>query len=104
MTTQTAVRKPTEIQQAAINRCTDHATGEVFYTCKSDSQPDTWYQIRWLPVLAEWRCNCISHRPCKHERAVNEVLRAKAAEKQAAQERYLEFEAACGHYSIPGLY
>src|SRR5438876_10335413 len=64
-------KAPTQINQAAIYRCTDKATHEVFYTMKSDST-DTWYQVRWNGQA--WRCNCPATKPCKHERAVNEVL------------------------------
>lgn len=102
--TQTAVRSKPEIKSAAICRCTDRMSSEVFYLVKSDSQFALWYEVRWNDARHEWQCRCPATKPCKHERAVNEVLRAKAAEKQAEQERYLEYEAACGHYSIPGLY
>ena len=64
-------KTPTSIQQAAICRCTDKATHEVFYTMKSDSS-DEWYQVRWIGN--RWQCNCPATKPCKHERAVNEVL------------------------------
>ncbi len=66
-------KTPTQINQAAICRCTDKATHEVFYTMKSDLS-DIWYQVRWIGN--RWQCNCpaMSHSVCKHERAVNEVL------------------------------
>ncbi len=64
-------KTPTSIQQAAICRCTDKATHEVFYTMKSDSS-DEWYQVRWIGN--RWQCSCPATKPCKHERAVNDVL------------------------------
>ncbi len=73
MAKQATAKVPTSIQQAAICRCTDKATHEVFYTMKSDLS-DIWYQVRWIGN--RWQCNCpaMSHSVCKHERAVNEVL------------------------------
>jgi len=77
--TQQATRKQTEIQQATICRCTDKTTHEVFYTVKSDSKADTWYAVRFNRPALEWQCNCPATKPCKHERAVNEVLRERRA-------------------------
>src|SRR6266702_7133367 len=72
----TTAKTKTEIQQAAICRCTDKATHEVFYAVKSDSS-DTWYQIRWNGNT--WMCDCPATKPCKHMRAVNEVLAVRRA-------------------------
>ncbi len=77
--TQQVTRKPTEIQQATVCRCTDKATHEVFYVVKSDSQEGVWYQVRWNQQALRWQCNCPAVKPCKHERAVNEVLLERRA-------------------------
>lgn len=84
MSTQTATRKPTEIQQAVVHRCTCKETHEVFYVIRSDSDPNTWYQIRW--DVNGWRCNCPATKPCKHERAVTQVLAAKQALNREAKQ------------------
>ena len=88
MTTQVKTRKPlTEIQQASVCRCTEKATHEVFYAVKSDSS-DTWYQVRFDHSRLAWTCNCPATKPCKHERAVQEVLkvrRAQVAEKMGGE-------------------
>lgn len=68
----------TEIQQAAIYRCTDKATREVFYVVKSDRQ-DAWYTLRFDAVAAEWCCDCPAKKPCKHIRAVVEILKIRRA-------------------------
>jgi len=67
----------TEIQSPVIYRITDKATSEKFYLVKSDSQANTYYEVRWQ--VNEWRCNCPETKPCKHERAVNEVLKIRRA-------------------------
>jgi len=67
----------TEIKSAAIYRITDKTTHEKFYLVQSDSEPNIYYQVRWQ--VNEWQCNCPSHKPCKHERAVNEVLKIRRA-------------------------
>jgi len=67
----------TEIQSPVIYRITDKATGAKFYLVKSDSQENTYYEVRWQ--VNEWRCNCPATKPCKHERAVNEVLKIRRA-------------------------
>jgi hypothetical protein len=74
----------TQTQQAAINRCKDKATHEVFYTVKSDSQADTWYEVRWNAQALAWQCQCPSRKPCKHERAVQEVLKLRRIRIAAA--------------------
>jgi hypothetical protein len=67
----------TEIKSAAIYRVTDKMTHEKFYLVQSDSQAEVYYQVRWQ--VNEWRCNCPATKPCKHERAVNEVLKIRRA-------------------------
>ena len=66
----------TEITAAAIYRCTNKVTKEVFYMVKSDSS-DAWYQVRFDTRRAAWTCQCPSKHPCKHERAVQDVLKIR---------------------------
>lgn len=77
MNTTTTTHKPTEIQQPVLYRCTDKSTHEVFYLVKSDSQADTWYAVRWNAQATAWQCSCPATKPCKHERAVQEVLKLR---------------------------
>jgi hypothetical protein len=63
----------TQITSAAIYRCTDKVTHETFYMVKSDNS-EAWYQVRFCQQSARWECGCPSSYPCKHVRAVNEVL------------------------------
>lgn len=75
MTTALKTRKPlAEIQQAAIYRCTDKQTNEVFYMIKSDSDENTWYELHFDHTRLAWTCTCPSAKPCKHERALQQVL------------------------------
>lgn len=69
----------TEITSAAVYRITDKTTHEHFYLVKSDSQANTYYEVHWNSQALTWQCNCPSHKPCKHERAVNEVLKIRRA-------------------------
>lgn len=69
--------KPTEIQSAVIYRCTDKVTRTVYYLVPSDSQSGTYYTVQFDRVRLAWRCSCPAHKPCKHERAVQEVLRLR---------------------------
>lgn len=78
------VRKPTEIQSAAIYRCTDKATGNVFYMVKSDSSSE-YYQVTWNEAMHGWDCQCPATKPCKHIRAVCEVIRAKKEQAVIAE-------------------
>jgi len=83
--TQTLTRKPqTEIAAPAIARGTDKLTHETFYVVQSNSHPNTWYQVRWDNQRLEWRCNCPSRKPCKHQLAVNQVLRIRRQRIAAA--------------------
>ncbi len=66
----------TEIKSAAICRCTDKSTGEIWYMVKSDSS-DEWYAVRFDHARLAWTCECPATKPRKHERAVNEVLSAR---------------------------
>jgi hypothetical protein len=68
-----------EIQSAAIYRCRDKVTHEIFYLVKSDSQSTTYYEVRWNNHTLQWECNCPATKPCKHERAVNEILKIRRA-------------------------
>jgi hypothetical protein len=76
MATKQATKTPTTINQATVCRCTDKATHEVFYAVKSDSS-NKYYLVRWNEQAHAWQCNCVSRKPCKHERAVGEVLAAR---------------------------
>jgi hypothetical protein len=71
------MKTETTIQQPAIARGTDKVTHEHYYVVKSDSQENVWYTVRWHSDACEWRCNCPSYKPCKHEGAVNEVLKIR---------------------------
>lgn len=75
----TTTTKQTEITSASVARGVDKQTHEVFYVVKSDSQANTWYEVRWNAQALAWQCRCPSHKPCKHERAVNEVLKLRRA-------------------------
>lgn len=74
----TKVKATPEIQQAAIFRCTSRESREVFYTMKSDTTND-WYTQRFDRASARWVCDCPSQKPCKHLRAVQEILRIRRA-------------------------
>lgn len=76
------VRKPTEITSAAIYHCTEKATGREFYVVKSDSSNE-YYQVTWNAAAQEWTCPCPSYKPCKHIRAVVEVIRARQEQARA---------------------
>ena len=70
----------TEIQSASVARGTDKVTHEVFYVVQSDSDPNTWYTVRWNNQSLMWQDNCPARcADCKHVRAVNEVLRVRRA-------------------------
>jgi hypothetical protein len=74
----------TEIQSATVARGQDKVTHETYYVVKSDSSETTWYTVRWNDAAHEWQCNCPATKPCKHERAVNEVLRIRRQRIAAA--------------------
>jgi hypothetical protein len=77
----------TTITQATIARVTDKATGEVFYTVKSDSAPNSYYTITWNNAGLCWECDCPARTAsCKHSRAVVEVIRSKRS--QCLDSRY----------------
>ncbi len=75
----TTTTTKTEIKSAAIYRCTCKTTHEVFYMVASDSEAGVFYQVRFNQSAARWECNCPSAYPCKHVRAVNEVLAIRRA-------------------------
>ena len=68
-----------EITQASVARGVDKATHEVFYVVKSDTQENVWYTVRWNNEALAWQCGCPATKPCKHERAVQEVLKIRRA-------------------------
>lgn len=68
-----------EITQATIARGTNRETHQVFYVVKSDSAPNTWYQVTWSDERTAWECDCPSHTECKHRRAVQEILKLRRA-------------------------
>jgi len=84
--TQTLTRKPqSEIAAPAIARGTDKITHETFYVVQSDSQANTWYQVRWNNERLMWCCNCPARcSGCKHTRAVNEILKIRRQRIAAA--------------------
>ncbi len=76
----TSVKKQqTEIQSPAVYRYKDKVTHEVYYVVKSDSVENTWYEVHFDGHALTWRCTCPALKPCKHERAVNEVLKIRRA-------------------------
>jgi len=79
MATTKATRKPTEITSAAIYLCTCKTSHEIFYMVASDSEAGVFYQVRFNTSAARWECDCPSSYPCKHVRAVNEVLAIRRA-------------------------
>ena len=81
-----------EITQATIARGRDLSSGEIFYAVKSDTQANTWYEVRWNDDANGWRCNCPATQPCKHCRAVNEVLSAKRVALALSQPRIAPVE------------
>jgi len=74
----------TEIQQPVIYHCTDKATGAKFFTVKSDSQEGVWYRVSFDQASLRWQCSCASRKPCKHEKAVQSVLKAQHEERKVA--------------------
>jgi hypothetical protein len=82
----TQVRKPAEIQSAAIFRSTARRSftekgititaGEVFYRVNSDTVADS-YIVRWNDASLAWECNCPSVKSCKHCRAIAEVCKER---------------------------
>lgn len=72
------------IQQTSIAKITIKKTGYVFYQVKSDSTNE-YYQLH-LGADGQYHCNCPSHKPCKHERALNEILEAQVAQLFASGE------------------
>ncbi len=74
----------TEIQSAAVARGKDKVTHEIYYVVQSDSSPNTWYQVRWSNERLMWCCNCPARKPCKHQHAVEEILRIRRATIAAA--------------------
>jgi len=78
-------RKPTEIQQPVVFRCTDKAMGKCLgYGVKSDRTSDT-YHVTYNYRLHRYECTCPATCECKHIRAVKEVVEArKGREEEAA--------------------
>lgn len=74
------------------------ARGETFYLVRSESCTGWWYvvSLRMRNGTQVWACSCPSHKPCKHERMLGPVLRARAlveTERAAkAQERHIALE------------
>ena len=81
----TKVRKPTEIQQAVVFRCTDKKTGKVLgYGVKSDSNEQTYY-VTYNYAQHCYECSCPACKECKHLRAVKEVVAERKQYQEAAQ-------------------
>ncbi len=72
-------KRQTEITSPVVYRVRGkEAPRETFYLVKSDSQANTFYEVRFDHSALVWRCNCDDkHRSCKHNRAVGEVLRLR---------------------------
>jgi len=66
-------------RQAQKSDSPNKVTHEIFYTVKSDTQADVWYTVRFNRPALQWQCSCPATKPCKHERAVNAVLRERRA-------------------------
>jgi hypothetical protein len=83
-------RKQPEIQQAAIAHCIapfdciitgrgctlSISKGQDVYSVKSDSSDETYYQA-WNAERAEWECTCPATKPCKHMRALVQIIQAR---------------------------
>lgn len=86
MTAKTATKKQTEIQSATVNRVIDKASKKVLgYLVKSDTQEGVWYQVTWNREEHRYECTCPATKPCKHERAVSEVVKARKEIEAAGQ-------------------
>lgn len=73
-------RVQSEIQSASVARGVDKQTHEVFYVVKSDTQANTWYEVRWNNEALCWQDKCPAHcADCKHVRAVQEILKIRRA-------------------------
>ena len=93
--TQTATRKQSEIQSAAVYRCTakkdfvekGHAfkEGDVFYRVNSDSE-NTSHIVYWDKFTQRHICLCKAHTECKHIRAAVEVAKARQEIQREARE------------------
>jgi TPP-dependent indolepyruvate ferredoxin oxidoreductase alpha subunit len=71
-------KQATEIQAATVARGIDKVTHETFYVVQSDTDANTWYQVRWSNEYLMWCCNCPALcSGCKHNRAVQEVLKIR---------------------------
>lgn len=71
------------IASPVVYRCTVKQTREVFYLVQSDANPGTFYQVRFDHSRLAWSCSCPAHKPCKHERAIAEVLKIRRARTAA---------------------
>jgi hypothetical protein len=68
-------KQATEIQAATVARGIDKVTHETFYVVQSDTDANTWYQVRWSNEYLMWCCNCPALcSGCKHNRAVQVAL------------------------------
>src|SRR5947208_11718712 len=77
----TQMKTQNTVQQATVARGIHKVTHEVFYVVQSDTDPNTWYQIRWNNERMMWCCNCPAKcSGCKHNRAVQEVLKVRNAQ------------------------
>jgi hypothetical protein len=72
-----ATKQQTEIQSPVVYRVRDKATRQVMYLVQSDSHPNTYYRVQFSNQSLTWQCECPSRKPCKHERAVQEVLKLR---------------------------
>ncbi len=80
------------INAATVNRVTDKATGKFLgYGVKSDSS-EQYYCVNWNDARNEYSCNCKAIKPCKHIRAVVEVVKARTELKAVNG----ELPGACG--------
>lgn len=94
--TQTATRKQSEIQSAAIFRCVAKQdtilkghlfkTGSVFYLVNSDSE-DTTYAVYYDEHRGCHRCQCpATTQDCKHIRGAVAVAKARQEIQREARE------------------
>jgi hypothetical protein len=81
MTTRKASRKATQIGEliraGAVARVSDKNGAFLGYLVKSDSQPNTYYELTWDAAALAWQCSCPATKRCKHIEAVCSICRAR---------------------------
>lgn len=92
----TTTKSKSEIKSAAVYNCCNKATGEKFYLVKSDSDANTYYQVKWETAQMAWSCECPAYRNCKHRVAVMQVIELKRLARDEERSRFNNYELAIG--------